>query len=210
VGLIFVLLATALAAPLEGQDAQLAKLPALTDTRAAEAVRKALAPSGFRITLPDNTVDVWLAAFVPAGHNADSGATYDKFAESAFIGVISFAKDSKDYKGQRIAAGMYTMRYEIQPNNGDHLGTAPTRDFVLLMPITADLDPAAVMIYDQMVTLSKRASGTAHPLPLNLVAVEAKTFPSLSADEEGRTVFNARLGGSDIPIALVVRGTAPQ
>jgi len=165
-------------------------------------------PEGLRITVPDNTIDIWLRASVPAGHNTEQGIVYDKLTESTLLGVISFAKDSKDYKGQRLPGGMYTMRYEIQPNNGDHLGTAPTRDFVLLTPIAADADPAAEMNFDQMVALSKRASGTNHPSALNLVMVEAKSFPSLSSDDEGRTIFNAKLG--EMPIALVVRGTAPQ
>ena len=167
-----------------------------------------LVPDGFRIILPDNTVDVWLRASVPTGRNSEQGIVYDKLTESTLLGVIAFGKDSKDYKGQRLPAGMYTMRYEVQPNNGDHLGTAPTRDFVLLMPVAADTDPSAVLNFDQMVALSKRASGTNHPAALNLVAVEAKSFPSLSSDEDGRTAFNAKLG--EMPIALVVRGTAPQ
>ena len=132
--------------------------------------------------------------------------------ESTLLGVISFAKDSKDYKGQRIAAGIYTMRYELQPNNGDHLGTAPTRDFVLLMPASADTDPAAVLDYNQMIALGKRASGTNHPLPLNLLASSATSFPSMSLDEEGRDVFNAKIktASGELAIALVVRGSAPQ
>ena len=175
-------------------------------------MRKALHSTGYRVTLADNTIDMWLRAEMPTGKNADPGGLYDKLTESTLMGVISFAKDSKDYKGQRIAAGVYTMRYEIQPNNGDHLGTAPTRDFVLLMPAAADTDPAATLNSDQMIALSKRASGTNHPLPLNLLAPQGKTFPALSVDEDGRNVFSIKLktAAGEMPIALVVRGTAPQ
>jgi hypothetical protein len=170
-------------------------------------VRKSLAPAGSRIALADNTIDVWLRAALPK-----PAGGYDSLGESTLLGVISFAKDSKDYKGQRIAAGIYTMRYELQPANGDHLGTAPTRDFVLLLPVASDADPAAVLTYDQMVTLSKRASGSNHPLPLNLLPSNASAFPSMSIDDEGRDVFNAKLKtvSGELPMALVVRGTAPQ
>lgn len=174
-------------------------------------MRKSLAPAGSRITLSDNTIDIWLRAQLPTGKPAE-GSGYEGLAESALVGVISFAKDSKDYKGQRIAAGIYTMRYEVQPNNGDHLGTAPTRDFVLLMPASDDADPAAVLTYDRMVALSKRASHTNHPLPLNLLPSGSSNFPAMGLDEEGHDVFNARLktASGELAIGLVVRGTAPQ
>src|SRR5256885_12271604 len=34
-----------------------------------------------------------------------------------------------------------SLRYEMQPNDGDHLGTAPTRDFLLALPAANDPDP---------------------------------------------------------------------
>jgi hypothetical protein len=178
----------------------------------AEPVRKTLEPRGYRVATPDGPVDLWLRAELPSGKNPESGVVYDKLAPSTLVGVITFAKDSKDYKGQRIAAGTYTMRYEVQPDNGDHLGTAPTRDFVLLVPVRSDPDPNATFDVDKLVALSQIGSGTKHPLPLNLLSPESKTLPSVYTDSEGHTIFAANLKNAtgQMPIAIVVNGTAAQ
>ena len=178
----------------------------------AQPIRTALEPRGYRVPTPDGPVDLWLRAELPTGKNPESGVIYDKLAPSTLVGVITFAKDSKDYKGQRIAAGAYTMRYEVQPDNGDHLGTAPTRDFVLLVPVASDPDPAATFEVDKLVALSQIGSGTRHPLPLNLLAPESKSLPAVYGDQEGHTIFAANLktGSGPMPLAIVVNGTAAQ
>jgi hypothetical protein len=178
----------------------------------AGPIAKALEPKGYRVATPDGPVDLWLRAELPAGKNSESGVIYDKLPPSSFVGVITFAKDSKDYKGQRIAAGTYTMRYEVQPDNGDHLGTAPTRDFVLLVPVASDPDPAAVFDVNKLVALSQIGSGTRHPLPLNLLSPESKSLPAIYSDQEGHTIFaaNMKTPSGPMPIAIVVNGTAAQ
>lgn len=189
------------------------QLPALTDTRVSESIRKSLQPQGYRVATADGGIDVWFRAQVPAGKNPEQGALYDKLTESTLVGAIQFAKDSRDYKGERIPAGIYTLRYEIQPNDGNHLGTAPTRDFLLVLPADADTDPAATYTLEKMVQLSSRVNGSnKHPTPLNLVAPEAKNLPVSYKDDEDHTILSVQLNtsGGPMPMALVVKGTAPQ
>ena len=207
--LIIPLLATAALA----QNNPVQPVPALTDSRVSDAIRKQLEPGGYRVSTADGPVDVWLRAQVPTGKNPVDGATYDKLTESTLVGVIQFAKDSRDYKGLHIPAGIYTMRYEVQPDDGNHLGTAPTRDFLLLMPPDADTDPSAVYDFQKMVALSSRVNGTnKHPTPLNLVAPETKRFPTADKDSEDHTILNVQVKTATgyMPIALVVKGTAAQ
>ena len=80
------------------------------------------------------------------------------------------------------------------------------------MPAAADTDPAATLNSDQMIALSKRASGTNHPLPLNLLSPESKSLPAIYSDQEGHTIFAANLktASGQMPIAIVVNGTAAQ
>ena len=40
-------------------------------------------------------------------------------------------------------AGVYTLRYAIQPKTDDHFGVSPFRNFLLLSPAAVDKDPAA-------------------------------------------------------------------
>ena len=55
-------------------------------------------------------------------------------ADGELLGVLQFATEGHDYRDQPIAKGVYTMRYGLQPVNGDHLGVSTYRDYVLLLP----------------------------------------------------------------------------
>ena len=55
-------------------------------------------------------------------------------ADGELIGVLQFASEGHDYRDQSIAKGVYTMRYGLQPVNGDHLGVSTFRDYSLLLP----------------------------------------------------------------------------
>jgi len=129
------------------------------------------------------------------------------------VGVISFPQAKTDYRGQNIRKGTYTLRYELIPNDGNHLGVAPNRDFVLLVPAASDDNPDATFKFDELISLCRKATGTKHPGPLCLVQPESGTAAAVSKDEEDHWIFSAGIklaSGEDLPIALVVKGTAPQ
>ncbi|MBV8207673.1 MAG: hypothetical protein JO041_12835 [Acidobacteria bacterium] len=189
------------------------QIAALADSSVSQPIRSQLEPNGYRVPTAEGPVDVWFRAGVPSGKNPEPGAIYDKLTESTLVGVVRFAKDSRDYKGERIPAGTYTLRYEIQPNDGNHLGTAPTRDFLLVLPADADTDPNATYALEKLVQLSSRVNGSnKHPTPLNLVAPESNSFPVYYKDDEDHTILAVQLKTASglLPIALVVKGTAPQ
>src|SRR5262249_6902315 len=117
------------------------------------------------------------------------------------------------YRGQPIPAGYYTLRYELLPNDGNHLGAAPSRDFVLLIPVATDPDPGSVFTFQELVTLSRKATSTRHPGPLSFVESGGRTAPAVTGDDQDNSIFSAVLklaGGEDLRIGLVVKGTAPQ
>src|ERR1700754_1439512 len=167
-------------------------LGAFSDQSAPEAVRKVLAPNGYRITLADGSVacDVWFLATVQAGKTDASGAVYTTLPEGALIGVITFSKPASDFRGQSIKAGSYTLRYEVHPTDGNHMGISPIRDFLLLVPIAADTAPDGLIKFADLVKLSAKASGTNHPAALSMVSPDAgRTAPSVTIDEHNHTVF---------------------
>ena len=51
---------------------------------------------------------------------------------------LQFVSEGHDYRDQSIAKGVYTMRYGLQPVNGDHLGVSTYRDYSLLLPAAKD------------------------------------------------------------------------
>jgi len=198
------------------QTGKIEPIGAVTDSRVAEGVKKVLEPKGYRVSLDDGSVvcEIWLRNKIPAQPKKDSpGALYSQLAESALVGVISFPQATTDYRGQNIPKGAYTLRYELIPNDGNHLGVAPNRDFVLLVPAASDDNPDATFKFDELVSLSRKATGTKHPGPLSLVQPESGTAAAVSKDDEDHWIFSAAIrlaSGEDLPIALIVKGTAPQ
>ncbi len=131
-GKIFILLLSFLGA-VAAQTGKIETLGPLTDSSVADAVKKVLDTKGYRITLDDGGVacEIWLRNGVPAQAKKDvDGAIYPQLTESTLVGVLHFPKAASDYRGQTIPAGFYTLRYELIPNDGNHLGVAPNRDFV--------------------------------------------------------------------------------
>lgn len=180
------------------------------------ALRQAVEDKGHRLSLDDGSVacDIWLRKSVPAQAKKDvPGALYPQLAESTLLGVISFPQATTDYRGQAIAAGTYSLRYELIPDDGNHLGVAPNRDFVLLIPVKDDANPDAVFKFQELVDLSRKATGTRHPGPMNLVQAEGGAAPAVTRDDEDHWVFSSAVklaSGAELPVALVVKGTAPQ
>src|SRR4051812_22996345 len=81
------------------------KLPAVS----SEALRRttaALDSTGYRIVLPNTLAacDVWLAAKVTASKHSDAkGAVYPDFADSEFLGVLTFPRGGgHDFRGQTV------------------------------------------------------------------------------------------------------------
>jgi hypothetical protein len=188
----------------------------LTDSAASDALKKALEPKGYTVVLDDGSewCKVWLSATVPnSGKTEVEGALFPQLAESTLWGVISFTKPATDYRGQGIPPGLYTLRYELVPNDGNHLGVANSRDFALLVPAADDPNPTTTFDFKQLVALSRKATGSAHPGPVNLVQPDTDNIPSVSNDGQGHWVFNNKLniqGGSPLPLGIVVKGKASE
>jgi hypothetical protein len=199
------------------QSGRVENLPVLTDKSVPEAVRQALDTKGYRVLLDDGSpaCELWLRAGVPAQARQDiQGVVYPELSESTLVGVLNFPQASTDYRGQAIPAGFYTLRYALLPNDGNHLGAAPSRDFLLLIPASDDGDPKASFKFQELVNLSRKATATKHPGPLSLVQPDgAGTAPAVSKDDQDHWLFSAGLklaSGNVLPFALVVKGTAQQ
>ena len=187
----------------------------------APVVREALAGEGLRIVGPEGALcEVWFRKLVPmrAGAAQELGIAYPQFAEGTLLGAVRFLTETKDYRRQGVKPGMYTLRYALHPVDGNHLGVAPQRDFLLLVPAAADASPANIT-YNNLLALSRKASGTNHPSVWSLEPAAGETAePKLwHKEEEDHWVleFPARMqaeGGAaqTRTLGLVVVGSAPE
>ncbi len=191
-------------------------LGALNDAAVPESVRQVLEPKGYRIFLDGTSIaaEIWLRKDMPAQPKKETAdVIYDRIVESTLVGVLRWPQASTDYRGQPVAAGFYTLRYALIPNDGNHLGVAPSRDFLLMTPVSADPDPAKVYKVPEVIALSRQATHTKHPGPLSMLQPEGGTAPAISKDDQDHYIFSAGIklaSGEDMPFALVIKGTAQQ
>jgi hypothetical protein len=157
--------------------------------------------------------DIWLCKKwdAPADFKATPEVLYP-FKVGQLIGVVRFGRKGADFRDQDIGKGVYTIRYAQQPVDGSHVGTSPTRDFLLLIR-AEDEDTAAPTNRDDLVTRSSDAAESSHPCMLSLQRLAAKKFPSMRHTDETDwwiLALQGTVGKKVLPIEFVISGVAAE
>ena len=173
----------------------------------ADSVAALLSKEGTQVSGPSGQVafEIWMRAAVPTGPVAKEENASLSMPHGALVGVIHFPKNWSDRRGQTIKAGAYTMRYSLFPINGDHQGVAPQRDFFLLTPVAADTNGASLPSFDDLMTMSRKASGTPHPAVFSVYKTEG-AHSGFVKDGEHDWVLHAKIG--DIGVSIILVGKA--
>jgi hypothetical protein len=170
-----------------------------------------LNPHGVRVlrgTAP--LCDLWLGKqlAVKEGFQPTSEVLYP-LTPGQLIGVARFAGSAAhDFRDQQIEEGVYTLRYQQQPVDGNHVGTSLTRDFLLLVK-SADDRGVGLLGYEGLIQASAEAAGTSHPCLLSLQ--KPVSGDELMRRDEARDWWIVRLGtqtaaGAALPLEVVVVG----
>jgi hypothetical protein len=158
---------------------------------------------------------LWWVREVPLKQKPSAaGKALESVDEMTLLGAATVGEGQRDYKDSEIPPGAYTVRFGLQPQDGDHLGTAEFPYFAVLIPAKNDPDPAGIKTYKSMVKASGKATATGHPAILSLrpVASEASESPALTtpAPEHRAIRFKlpAKAGGeqTSITFELVYHG----
>jgi hypothetical protein len=169
----------------------------------APAVKAVLAPGGATATVGGTTIDFWWVKSLDA-----NGKDWTGVAEGAIVGAMKLSAQFKDIRGRNIKPGAYLLRFALQPQNGDHLGVSPYREFLVATPAAED-QSAAALGHDPTVELGAKTTNIAHPAVLSIdppVAVEAPL--SVVQNEAGHTavVFEVPAAGGVLKFGLVLVG----
>jgi len=177
--LAFVLFVLLAAASLPAQSPKVERT-APAPASASSEIKAALQEKGYRVTLADGwSAELWLVKNLKLTAQEAPGALYPELSNSEFIGVLNLPKGMNDFRGQAIPSGTYSLRYQLLPQDANHMGISPNPDFLLAIPISSDTNPESVYPLRKLVTLSSKATG-AHPA---VIAME-------NAGEPGTAVFN--------------------
>lgn len=176
-----------------------------------QALLEKLDAPGARVVGSQGAVcTVWLRKGVPT--KADSGAMgviHGGLENGSFLGALHFPKEGADFRARPIKPGYYTLRYALIPQDGAHMGVFQTRDSLVLSPVSVDTDLEKNLSFDEMVKLSRQASGTPHPAFLVMSAVyDSQNLPAIAKDDLGNWSLQLKLQGTsgELPVGITVVG----
>jgi len=179
----FVILTTLLAASTWAADLKLkvADSPPPKDLDAS--IQKLLQAKSIQLLDGDKPAfEFWLVSNLPLQSKPASAAkALDAVKQATLLGAVSVSKSMRDYRDDEIAPGVYTMRLALQPQDGNHLGTADFPYFAALTPVKLDTKPEGITDYKSLVKASSKETSTDHPVIMSLrpVSSESGEFPKI-------------------------------
>jgi hypothetical protein len=169
----------------------------------APPVKAVLAPGGATVKLSDTTIDFWWVKALDAKEK-----DWSSVAEGTLVGAMKIPAPLKDIRGRTIKSGTYLLRYAAQPQNGDHLGVSPHRDFLVITPAAQDTAATAVG-HEPAVELGAKTTGIAHPAVLSVDPPVASEAPlTVVQTDAGHTavVFEVPTSGTALRFGLILVG----
>jgi hypothetical protein len=174
----------------------------------APAILSDLNEKGHKVLGPDGKVlcELWFRKAAPKGPvTTESDVSWKTMPHGELIGAIRWPEAGSDRRGQNLKPGVYTLRFSFHPINGDHQGVAPQRDFLVMTPAGLDPKPDAVPKFDDLMNMSRKASGTPHPAVLAMYVVEGDFKPGMVQQGEHDWALNVVVGEAKIALTLVGR-----
>jgi len=195
------------------EPATLSVAKAAPPAELAEGIRAALQPTAIRLGEKDKPFwEFWFLKEIPLAEKPQGeGLQATTIKEGTLLGALRASKERRDFKDLEIPPGVYVLRLGLQPEDGNHQGTSPTRTFALLIPADKDREPDAFPKPDALVKASSTVNTAKHPSILNLQPVEEKggTWPRLGALNDGKHKvlylrLPAKVQGQTEPIVLLL------
>ena len=172
----------------------------------APAISQALQQQGTKILDAGGKVycEIWLRSTLPAGaKSAEESVTLPTIPHGTLLGGIRFTAQGADRRGQSIKPGVYTLRYSLQPLNGDHLGVSLQRDFLVLSPAADDKDVNATPDFATLMGMSRKASGTPHPAVLSMWSAGASDAAGFAKQGDSDWVLTTKIGSTAVSVILI-------
>jgi len=153
--------------------------------------------------------EFWLVSELPLTSKPASRAkALDSVGTATLLGAVNVPRQRRDYRDDPLPAGVHTMRLALQPQDGNHLGTAEFSWFAVLVPASLDPKPDAITEYKALVKASAKLTVTEHPVILSLrpateEGAEPKLFTPAEEHKSVRVSIPARISGKDEKTSLV-------
>jgi hypothetical protein len=203
-----------------GQEYSIEKIEAASEADGvSDEIAKLIADQGIRVKRGSSRTvcEIWLCKELAI--DPEFKPTPERlypFTPGQLIGLLHFSRRGSEFRDQTVSSGWYTLRFGLQPVDGNHEGTSPTRDFLLLVDAEQDDLPENWKAED-LQKASAEAAGASHPAMLCLQRPADGSELAIRHDEANDWWVLHMLGNGvakqnpqDIPIDLVVVGHATE
>lgn len=133
----------------------------------AGPVAALLAPASLTVSGAAAPLELWWVKAVSLEKPPTGKPSWADVADGTLVGVIRVGAAWSDIRGYGMKPGVYTLRFALQPQNGDHVGVSPNREFLLVCPSALDTTPDPLG-YKGTVDLAKQTIRRSHPSALSL------------------------------------------
>ena len=154
--------------------------------------------------------EFWFRSELPLQSKPASPAEgLDAVKQATLLGAAVVSEPKRDYRDDGLPKGTYTMRFALQPQDGNHLGTAEFLYFAVLTPAKFDTKLDGIADYKALVKASSKETSSDHPVVLSLrpASSDEGEFPKLSepASEHKsvRVKLPAKVADSDQKASIV-------
>lgn len=179
----------------------------------APAVSAALSADVVTVTAGTTKLEFWWVRSLHLRDGASGAPSWSDVPDGSLVGALRLGATWTDIRGYTVRPGVYTLRFALQPQNGDHMGISPNREFLLPAPAADDmaLDPVG---YDGAVALATKSSRRAHPASIGIDPPSSTARPlSAATNDLGHQVVIVSVptsAGTPLTFGLVVEGTIDQ
>ena len=183
----------------------------------SESIRAVLQPKVIQLVQGDKpALELWFRQEVPLKSKpAPGNDALMAIPETALVGAVAVNETSlRDYKDNEVPKGIYTARFEIQPKDGDHLGTAEFDSFVVLTDAASDKELNGLNTFKALTKASGKSTSSGHPVVISLRPAAAEgTLPRITEPAAEHKAIRVKLPGktagadkADLVFDLVFEG----
>jgi hypothetical protein len=150
----------------------------------AESIRALLQPDANVVMRGENRLDFWWVEGLPLDTAPQGRPSWSNVPDGALVGAVRVSMAMTDTRGFPVKPGVYTLRFALQPQDGDHMGVSPHREFLLVAPAGDDqtAEPAG---FKGAVALAKKTLGKSHPAALSLSPTSEEPAGAILSTDEG-------------------------
>lgn len=175
------------------------------------SIRKTVQGNAVQILENEKPIyEFWFSAALPLQSKPELvGKGLDTIKQTTLLGVVAVHGDKHDYKDNDLPSGIYTIRFAMQPQDGNHLGTAEFSYFAVLIRSKNDSKLDGISDYKALVKASSKETSSDHPIILSLRPTSSGdgNLPALSDPVPDHKCVRVRvpasLFGADEKISIV-------